>query len=783
MNSVLNPEAPEFYPDLTSFTKVPPSIMSPLVFYVGDTTHYFDSCPENHSAYKTIYNTVVTSNSFPSEATYKFLKTFTDFNIVTCKLSESFEDQSNQIIITEFPNMALQKNDMEYNKELLVDTNDRILDRIQINIDTLNNVNTVSDQLLDGMKLNSDVNRPVIEKIRLGSTMLISAKNITRPQLTFKDTVDNSENLWVPKISDKPNNIKPLALNIIYDEKGEAVGYEHPYKVELDLYEPPPEFIEPDLKPLPFPEKMEVTKFAYIDTEAELDKLVEHLNTVSEIAVDVEHHAYRTYQGITCLIQITTTEGGDFVIDALALREHIHKLNLSFTDPRKIKVFHGADMDVLWLQRDFGVYIVGLFDTYQAAKMLNLTGLALKHVLKQYCNVNADKKYQLADWRMRPLPGELVEYARQDTHYLLYVWRRMRCELLDAATGQDNLLRAVFKNSKLICGSTYRKFVVDDNSHMSIYLRSKRVFNTRQMAALKLLFKWRDSQARILDESVTYLIPNHMLIALAEALPREMQGVNACCSPMPPFVKQNMIAIHRMILSCREIPLDSIAYSTPTPSCSGYQGPAYQFDVHDGLYTKFDNINVQSTIESTNDINENDQILTIPPKHEDNFVSTLNANAKMYIPPYYRYRGYRFLAKDEEIRKLEEKEAKVTAIAQGDPLIKSEVLLKLQESKNNLIQEDKEETEQDHIFLKKVVQRKRKMSTETTESKDETNAQEEPIQEVDKQSSNDAEIKLNSTSDNKADKTFNYKQVNYKKFHNECEQSRKQPKMKFKKHK
>ena len=44
------------------------------------------------------------------------------------------------------------------------------------------------------------------------------------------------------------------------------------------------------------------------------------------------------FVGITCLIQVTTTEGGDFIIDALAIREHIHKLNLAFTDPKKLKV-------------------------------------------------------------------------------------------------------------------------------------------------------------------------------------------------------------------------------------------------------------------------------------------------------------------------------------------------------------------------------------------------------------------------------------------------------------
>ncbi len=41
----------------------------------------------------------------------------------------------------------------------------------------------------------------------------------------------------------------------------------------------------------------------------------------------------------------------------------------------------------------------------------------------------ADKRYQLADWRVRPLAPELLHYARSDTHYLLYIHDRLKQEL------------------------------------------------------------------------------------------------------------------------------------------------------------------------------------------------------------------------------------------------------------------------------------------------------------------------------------------------------------------
>ena len=64
-------------------------------------------------------------------------------------------------------------------------------------------------------------------------------------------------------------------------------------------------------------------------------------------------------------------------------------------------MFHGADLDIEWLQRDLGLYIVNMFDTGQAARILNLQRFSLAYSLAYYCQVEADKQYQLADWRIR----------------------------------------------------------------------------------------------------------------------------------------------------------------------------------------------------------------------------------------------------------------------------------------------------------------------------------------------------------------------------------------------
>jgi exosome complex exonuclease RRP6 len=70
---------------------------------------------------------------------------------------------------------------------------------------------------------------------------------------------------------------------------------------------------------------------------------------------------------------------------------------------------------LLCLQRDFGLYIVNLFDTGQAARVLAYPSASLAYLLEAHVGYAADKRYQLADWRLRPVPDDMLAYARADT--------------------------------------------------------------------------------------------------------------------------------------------------------------------------------------------------------------------------------------------------------------------------------------------------------------------------------------------------------------------------------
>jgi len=159
------------------------------------------------------------------------------------------------------------------------------------------------------------------------------------------------------------------------------------------------------------PGSLEDTPLTYVNSLEQLQELQEQLTSVKEFAVDLEHHSYRSFQGFLCLMQVSTRDH-DYLVDVLELRHHMNLLQDPFTNPSIVKVMHGADWDVQWLQRDFGIYVVNLFDTGQASRVLNLPRYSLSFLLQYCCNVQAGKQYQLANWRIRSVQPSVCPSVR-----------------------------------------------------------------------------------------------------------------------------------------------------------------------------------------------------------------------------------------------------------------------------------------------------------------------------------------------------------------------------------
>lgn len=508
-------------------------------------------------------NVVKAANAFP-------LKDFPYFNTYPL-FSKLMGQKKNQLL--SFMTCLGKNHNKKYNFvdgsddhdrfDRLVDFNDFLLDRVGHSLDDVEGLKKKNEALVlatlqkpvgrlsTGTSSTATNGEPSIVK----KYQLLASKIVERPQVSFPDKIDNSDGPFIPILKDKPNCLKPLSILPEQDAIGNVV-YPNPYEFEIEMFEP----LDVQLSERePIPAKcLDETPLIMVDSIEKFKKMMTDMKSVKEIAVDLEHHSYRTFQGFTCLIQIST-RNTDYIIDALKLRGHLETLNEIFTNPSIVKVLHGAESDIIWLQRDFGVYIVNLFDTFFASKTLGLARHSLAHLLKSFCNLEVNKEFQLADWRIRPLDDEMIKYARQDTHYLLYLYDVLSNELLKRGNESRNLLRSVYTKSSLLCLSTYRKPAMEKDAHLSILRKSGILLNARQLFALEQLYRWRDKLAREEDESYGYILPNHMMLQLAQSLPREIQGILACCNPVPPLVKQHLNELNLMILKAREQPLDSLA--------------------------------------------------------------------------------------------------------------------------------------------------------------------------------------------------------------------------------
>lgn len=141
-----------------------------------------------------------------------------------------------------------------------------------------------------------------------------------------------------------------------------------------------------------------------------------------------------------------------------------------------------------------------------------------------------------------------VQYARCDTHYLLHCFDKL-CEKLKELCSCNNgeVLRnqkqhEIYEASKLVSLKVFEKPIFNPQGYR---LASVKELNNRQAYILEKLWQWRDTTARDEDESVQYVLPVHMMFNISEVLPRETQGIIACCAPVPTLLRRDIFLIHK----------------------------------------------------------------------------------------------------------------------------------------------------------------------------------------------------------------------------------------------
>jgi ribonuclease D len=255
----------------------------------------------------------------------------------------------------------------------------------------------------------------------------------------------------------------------------------------------------------------------YLDQPAAIDRFLDEISHVQELALDTEGASFHRFLDRIYLLQISTRDRSA-IIDPLPIGSP-EKLGKLLLDRNVETVFHDADYDLRLLHQDYGWHVTNLFDTRIAAQLLGIKSFGLAALLEQFFDVKLDKKHQRADWSMRPLTPDMLEYAAQDTRYLLQLRDQMKSEL--QRRGRWHWAEEEFARLE---GTRWE---AEEEMESFLRLKGARDLTRRELAVLREVVNWRDTVAAQLDRATFRVMGNEVLLELARRSPRSVSELSA----------------------------------------------------------------------------------------------------------------------------------------------------------------------------------------------------------------------------------------------------------------
>lgn len=257
-----------------------------------------------------------------------------------------------------------------------------------------------------------------------------------------------------------------------------------------------------------------VARISLITTVDELERLVVELLRLDAVAVDTEFFWERTFYPILGLVQLATRDQACWLVDAVSIRS-LAALGPVLASTTVTKVLHDAPQDLAILARATGVQPRRIFDTRLAAGFANLDPTcALQSLLRETLGIELCKAETRSDWLRRPLRASQLQYAAADVLYLL----PLREELL-ARCANDTVRAWLHEDlARLDESSGYL-----DRDPQLMYLRVKggSRLSARQLAILREVCAWRETEARTRDWPRGHVLADEVLVSLARLAPAD----------------------------------------------------------------------------------------------------------------------------------------------------------------------------------------------------------------------------------------------------------------------
>jgi ribonuclease D len=255
----------------------------------------------------------------------------------------------------------------------------------------------------------------------------------------------------------------------------------------------------------------------YLDTASAVSSWISSIGGSKLVALDTEGASFHRFVDRIYLLQVSTRER-TAVIDPLPIGSPA-ELGALIEDPSVEIVFHDADYDLRLLQQDYGWQVRNVFDTRVAAQLLGIKAFGLAALLEQYFGVKLDKKHQRADWSMRPLTTDMLDYASQDTMYLPGLRDELKSQL--EQKGRWSWAQEEFTRLEAT------KWAPEDEATAFMKMKGARDLNRRELAVLRELVAWRNATAGEHDKATFRVLGNEPLFDIAKLHPRDKTALAA----------------------------------------------------------------------------------------------------------------------------------------------------------------------------------------------------------------------------------------------------------------
>ena len=242
----------------------------------------------------------------------------------------------------------------------------------------------------------------------------------------------------------------------------------------------------------------------FVATAEDLNAAVAHLERFSSIAIDTEADSLHHYFEKLCLIQISSPEQ-DFIVDPLT---GIDLSALMRILGEREMICHGADFDLRMLRKFHDFKPGRVFDTMLAAQFGGYPRPSLAALVEQHFGVTLSKANQKADWSRRPLTESMLEYAANDTRYLLRLQEILTRQL-------DDLGRAGWyrEMAEQLVAQTARTRESDPDELWRI--KGSKDVRGRALALVKELWHWREDEAKRRDRPRFKVLSTEQILPIA----------------------------------------------------------------------------------------------------------------------------------------------------------------------------------------------------------------------------------------------------------------------------